>query len=550
MARGTAMSQFFDDLARTLATSMPRQRQSRVLGGALVSIAVPGIAAKKARAASSFHTCKQDGGRLLCECNCKGNICQRICCTPERNTNATAGRWRKAPGARRSRAACLARRIPSAARTMSSARTHSRSSAARSVSGDAGRSAATRTRNADSEVRHRVAEGLHEALPARPSVVRRTSAVPRSGMHERSDGPLQALSEEPGGVRQQVLRPPDEPLLRQDVLSQGAVVLRERQAGGRCPPRQTCASRSFPETSGSSRKTEAICCPNERLNQSPKLCCPPGQVGLNSPGFRTPPPGVSPFCCPRGQICSSGSGRFCADFRSRPAELRWLRKRVRIGHLLGEECVRCHDRRRRRRPGPARSRLRRRRSGQARRPCGHPPSRRGVRHAGEGRRSGGAPAAAGRASVAGLLLPAPTAAAAVVAALALLAVFTGAVAVSLLRGRAPDCHLFRAAPLRAGELEALVRNAGLAAVGVIALVGSIAEPRASATAWIGNRAGGARCAGRGRRGRRAARHRVVRIRHGDAVLRAPARPARSARGSADRSRYRRRRAREGAATRP
>lgn len=89
-------------------------------------------------------------------------------------------------------------------------------------------------------------------------------------------------------------------------------------------------------------------------------------------------------------------------------------------------------------------------------------------------------------AVAGLLLPSTTAGAAVVAALALLAVFTAAVAVSLLRGRAPDCHCFGQLHSAPASWKTLVRNAGLAAVGVIALLGSITEPRASATAWIGD----------------------------------------------------------------
>lgn len=67
-------------------------------------------------------------------------------------------------------------------------------------------------------------------------------------------------------------------------------------------------------------KTKAICCPTERLNNEPKLCCPPGQVALNNPGFRIPPrSSISPFCCPRSMTCSSPSGRVCVDLQSDPA---------------------------------------------------------------------------------------------------------------------------------------------------------------------------------------------------------------------------------------
>ena len=76
------MTAFLDDLARSMAKPMPRRRALRVVGGAVVAIAVPGLVTTKARAASSFHLCKKKGG-LLCECNCKGDVCQRICCKPK-----------------------------------------------------------------------------------------------------------------------------------------------------------------------------------------------------------------------------------------------------------------------------------------------------------------------------------------------------------------------------------------------------------------------------------------------------------------------------------
>jgi thiol-disulfide isomerase/thioredoxin len=88
-------------------------------------------------------------------------------------------------------------------------------------------------------------------------------------------------------------------------------------------------------------------------------------------------------------------------------------------------------------------------------------------------------------SVAGLLLPAPTARAGAVAAIALLAAFTAAIATSLARGRTPECHCFGQLHSAPAGWRTIGRNAGLLAIGVIALAGSLAEPRASATGWIG-----------------------------------------------------------------
>lgn len=53
---------FFDDLARTLASPMPRRRAVRVIGASLVAIALPGISPPRARAFSD--ECETRSGRL------------------------------------------------------------------------------------------------------------------------------------------------------------------------------------------------------------------------------------------------------------------------------------------------------------------------------------------------------------------------------------------------------------------------------------------------------------------------------------------------------
>lgn len=86
-----------------------------------------------------------------------------------------------------------------------------------------------------------------------------------------------------------------------------------------CPPRTKCAIPILPGNIGIVPRTEAICCPVERLNNDPKVCCPPGQVALNTPGMSIPPRGISPFCCPPGQICPSATlGKTCVDLQGDP----------------------------------------------------------------------------------------------------------------------------------------------------------------------------------------------------------------------------------------
>jgi hypothetical protein len=84
------MTDFLDELARSMAKPLPRRRALRLLGGAVVAATVPGLATRKAHAASRFHRCEPEGGRL-CECNCKGEVCQRICCTPKEMYDCKCG---------------------------------------------------------------------------------------------------------------------------------------------------------------------------------------------------------------------------------------------------------------------------------------------------------------------------------------------------------------------------------------------------------------------------------------------------------------------------
>jgi hypothetical protein len=75
------MTEFIDGLARSMAKPMPRRRALRLLGGALVSVAVPGITARRAGATPNVRDCGADS--FLCKCNCggpTGDICQTTCC--------------------------------------------------------------------------------------------------------------------------------------------------------------------------------------------------------------------------------------------------------------------------------------------------------------------------------------------------------------------------------------------------------------------------------------------------------------------------------------
>ncbi len=91
--------------------------------------------------------------------------------------------------------------------------------------------------------------------------------------------------------------------------------------------------------------------------------------------------------------------------------------------------------------------------------------------------------------VAVLLVPASTAIAGLVGAIALLALFTGAIAVSLARGEAPDCHCFGQLHSAPAGPKTLARNGGLLALAVAGLAGSLAEEPQSSVAWVADLSG-------------------------------------------------------------
>ncbi len=81
--------------------------------------------------------------------------------------------------------------------------------------------------------------------------------------------------------------------------------------------------------------------------------------------------------------------------------------------------------------------------------------------------------------------PASTAVVGALGALALLLLFSGAIAVSLARGKSPDCHCFGQLHSAPASWKTLFRNVALLAVALFALVGSVVAEPLSAVAWIG-----------------------------------------------------------------
>lgn len=70
------MTAFLDELARSMATPVPRRRAMRVFGAALVALAWPVAAAKGAR---GTHDCPAQG-LVLCQCPAANGLFFKLCC--------------------------------------------------------------------------------------------------------------------------------------------------------------------------------------------------------------------------------------------------------------------------------------------------------------------------------------------------------------------------------------------------------------------------------------------------------------------------------------
>ena len=86
-------------------------------------------------------------------------------------------------------------------------------------------------------------------------------------------------------------------------------------------------------------------------------------------------------------------------------------------------------------------------------------------------------------AVAILLLAVPSSPVGAAGALALLVLFSAAIAASLLRGRTPDCHCFGQLHSSPAGWKTLLRNGVLAGLGALALTAGLAGATPSAVAW-------------------------------------------------------------------
>jgi hypothetical protein len=313
------MTEFLDELARSMAKPMPRRRALRLLGGALVSVAVPGIATTKARAASA--SCR--AGEIVCKCACKGDkctdctgpICLVNCCRSDLGEYCDcaghAGCWVKP----------CSKPCPSGTKCCGDDE-FCANSLQKLCCKRGQRGCDLECCEPNEECRKiRVGTASKDICtkrcpPNRAWCGRDNCCPPKwKCINERTGLCKRCWPEEEECGKKCCDKKTSRCCGKAGCCPKNRACCNIGKEQKCCPAGQKCAIPILGGDIGIKPGTKVVCCPTARFSENPKLCCPPGQVALNTPGFRTPPPGISPFCCPPSLICGSGTSKICANLQ-------------------------------------------------------------------------------------------------------------------------------------------------------------------------------------------------------------------------------------------
>lgn len=318
------MSELLDELARSMAQPMPRRRALRLLGGALFTIAVPGVATTKARAASA----KCGAGEIECRCDCRGGTC-RDCTGPICLVNCCRtkyGEYCDCAFAGACRAKPCSKPCPSGYRCCEDDE-FCANSQQKLCCKIGERGCGPRCCQPNEECRTiRIGTGSERVCtkrcPQGQAWCGKDTCCPRKWkcINEKSGLCKRCWPDEEECTETKTCcnRKTTQCCGTAGCCPKSRTCCNQGKTQKCCPAGQKCAIPILGGETGLKGGTKAICCPAARYNKDPKLCCPSGMVALNSTSFRIPPRGVPPWCCPPGQICGSGTGKYCVDMQSDP----------------------------------------------------------------------------------------------------------------------------------------------------------------------------------------------------------------------------------------
>ena len=174
----------------------------------------------------------------------------------------------------------------------------------------------------DDPRRHRIREVLRATLRAGAGVVRPRQVLPAQvALRQRAHGALQAVPAERGGVQDEVLRPPHVALLRRGrLLPEEPIVLRQRFGAGRIAGLLPAADEMRDPDPAREHRHRAEdagdLLPHRTLQHAAEALLPAREGGTQHSGPPHTAPGRTSVLLPPGQVCGSGTGRFCANINS------------------------------------------------------------------------------------------------------------------------------------------------------------------------------------------------------------------------------------------
>jgi len=337
------MSEFLDELARSVAKPMPRRRALRLLGGALVTVAVPGFVTTKARAAAS--KCENRPGTKACKCSCKGDkcfpckgaICIINCCRVVDEYCDCVGHggcWVKP----------CSKPCPSGFKCCEDDE-FCANSLQKLCCKIGERGCGPRCCQPNEECTTiRVGTGSERVCEKRcPQgqawCGRKKCCPPKWNCANEKTGLCKRCRKDQQECGKKCCDPKTSRCCGKDLCCKEGRPCCTVNGKRICCPANTKCVPQISGQGGAGPNSSRVCCPLPRLSTAEKICCPPGQVALNTPGFRIPPPGISPYCCPPSMVCRSGATAYCADLQSDPENCGSCGTRCASRYCSGGICV-------------------------------------------------------------------------------------------------------------------------------------------------------------------------------------------------------------------
>lgn len=333
------MSELFDELARALTRPMPRRRALRVLGGALVAVAVPGTGAlRSAQAIAGVRqssvlssVCEKTcSGTFPVPCLCKGpthgcfeecGMAGSTCCCYKGADGKNAGVAACPPGTRcgdprRGESNCMCIKTCGSPFACCREDQFCANPTVRLCCKHGERGCGRMCCKPNEECRRiQIGTGSQTVCeqkcpPNRAWCGRNTCCPPRWYCINERTGLCKRCRRDQEECGTKCCDKATSRCCRSSSHAYCCRNGRDCCEGVCCPPRTKCARQILPGQGGLTAGSPRVCCPPDRqVPGDTMVCCPPGQVSLG--GKVVVGPGIQGLCCNRSQVCGSGATITC-----------------------------------------------------------------------------------------------------------------------------------------------------------------------------------------------------------------------------------------------